>query len=113
MSVQCGAVGEERQAIPFTMYITMTSSTPGSVHVIYHDLNFVDYPILAGTTVQISLAGGSKPGIDDAIEVEGLNGAFLIGQASIITDEDARPNPVINTSLCTTTPAGVTPPFGI
>ena len=55
----------------------------GLVRVTYNDLDFVDYPIQAGTTLNITMAaGGSNP--DKAIKVsgDGTGGSVLIGQMS-------------------------------
>jgi hypothetical protein len=121
VSVQCGAsMGHhhaKRQA--FTMHITMTNrgdsglgGTNGFVRVTYHDTDFVDYAIQVGTTVQITLAGGGTPGVDDIIKVTSQGGAVLIGQASLITDEDAKPHPLLDGhSFCTTTANGHVSPI--
>ncbi len=117
-SVQCGALKAgvaPPKPIAFPMYITMTNrgdlgGVNGFVRVKYRDLDFVDYAIKAGTTVQISLAGGSTLGVDDVIGVTGVGGAVLIGQASVILDPAAKPNPLVSaTSFCTTSPAHAQP----
>jgi hypothetical protein len=111
-SVQCGATKaspNNPKPAAFTMHITMTNRSDlggvnGFVRVKYADLDFVDYAIPAGTTVQISLAGGGTPGVDDVIGVTGVGGAILIGQASVILQADAKPHPSVSAiSYCTTT----------
>jgi hypothetical protein len=116
VSVQCAASnGTKPQA--FTMHVTMTNradlgGTDGFVRVTYHDTDFVDYAIQKNTTVQISLAGGGTPGVDDVIKVTSTGGALLIGQASLITGGNAKPHPLLGgTSFCTTTAAGGTSPI--
>jgi len=115
VSVQCGATKPRGAA--FTMHITMTNrgdlgGVAGFVRTTYLDTDFVDYAIPIGTTVQISLAGGGTPGVDDAIKVTGVGGAVLIGQASILLHTDAKPHPLLGgKSYCTTTPAGEASPF--
>jgi hypothetical protein len=55
----------------------------GFVRVTYNDLDSVDYPIQAGTTLNITMAaGGSNP--DKAIKVsgDGTGGSVLVGQMS-------------------------------
>jgi len=64
------------------------------VRVTYQDADFVDYAIAANDTVQISLAGGHKPGTDQIITVTGQGGAVLIGQESII-GTGILPNPAL------------------
>ena len=118
-SVQCGAIKANPlspKPAAFTMHITMTNrgdlgGVDGFVRVKYRDLDFVDYAIPKNTTVQISLAGGGSPGVDDAIGVTGVGGAVLIGQASVILHTDAKPNPLISTtgSFCTTSPSSPQP----
>jgi len=115
VSVQCGATKPKGTA--FTMHITMTNrgdlgGVAGFVRTTYLDTDFVDYAIPIGTTVQISLAGGGTPGVDDAIKVTGVGGAVLIGQASILLHTDAKPHPLLGGSdFCTTTPDGEASPF--
>ena len=118
VSVQCGATkASSRRPMAFTMHITMTNrgdlgGVAGFVRTTYLDTDFVDYAIPVGTTVQISLAGGGTPGVDDAIKVTGVGGAVLIGQASIILHTDGKPHPLLGGSaFCTTTPAGEASPF--
>ena len=122
VSVQCGATkanATSPKPVAFTMHITMTNrgdlgGSDGFVRVTYRDTDFVDYALPKNTTVQISLAGGGTPGVDDAIKVTsgGTGAALLIGQASIILHTDAKPNPVISTSsFCTTTPSPGPSPF--
>ncbi len=84
-SVQCSASG------PFTMHISMTNrgdvgGVNWFVRVTHQDLDLVDYAIPANTTVQISLIGGSSPGIDNIIKVsgDGPGGSALIGQVSAL-----------------------------
>ena len=127
VSVQCGAIqgsSSNPRRTAFTMFITMGNrgdsglgGVDGGVRVTYQDGDFVDYPIKAGETLQMSLAGGGTPGVDQAIKVSSspgpLAGAVLIGQVSLITDR-GKPNPVIDPtgiSFCNTTPAGSPSPF--
>lgn len=126
VSVQCGATrlndDDEAKPTAFLMFITMGNRSDsgiggvdGGVRVTYQDGDFVDYPIKAGETLQISLSGGGTPGVDQAIKVTSspgpLAGAVLIGQVSLLT-EKGKPNPLISTeSFCTTTPFGGMPPF--
>ncbi|HEV8712422.1 MAG TPA: hypothetical protein VGX03_06285 [Candidatus Binatia bacterium] len=121
-SVQCGATkasANNPKPVAFTMYITMTNrgdlgGVDGFVRVTYRDLDFVDYAIPANTTVQISLAGGGTPGVDDIIKVsgDGSGGSVLIGQASIILHTDGKP-PLATAggkkAFCTTSPASPAP----
>jgi hypothetical protein len=114
VSVQAGATAgtaTKPKPAPFTLYITMTNrtdlgGTDGFVRVTYNDGDFVDYNIAAGGTVQITLAGGGTPGVDDLITVTGQGGAILIGQISLIT-EKGKPHPGLagqdGNSFCTTT----------
>ena len=118
VSVQCGAKkANDQQAAPFTMHITMTNrgdlgGVNGFVRVTYRDTDFVDYAIPANTTVQITLAGGGTPSVDNLVKVTGTGGALLIGQASVILHADAKPHPLLGgTAYCTTTPAGTSSPF--
>ena len=76
---------------PFSMHITMTNlgnagGVNGFVRVTYQDGDGVSYAIPVNTTVQISLAGGSAPGLDDAIRVsgDGAGGSVLAGQVSVL-----------------------------
>ena len=111
-SVQCGATSGNATTpspTPFLMHITMTNrgdlgGVQGFVRTTYHDGDFVEYAIPANTTVQISLAGGGTPGVDDEIVVTGTGGAVLIGQASIAVSSGGRPLPDLG-SFCTTTKA--------
>ena len=111
-SVQCGATSGNTTTpslSPFAMHITMTNradlgGVQGFVRTTYHDGDFVEYAIPANTTVQISLAGGGTPGVDDEIVVTGTGGAVLIGQASIAVSSGGRPLPDLG-SFCTTTKA--------
>ncbi len=112
VSVQCGALQSVSPptAVAFVFHTTMTNrgdlgGVNGFVRVTYHDGDFVDYAIPANTTVQISLAAGGTVGTDDAIKVTSRGGAVLVGQASIIVQQGAKPNPAIGstTSFCTTT----------
>ncbi len=114
VSVQCGAVGNANQAVPFVIHITMTNrgdsglgGTNGFVRTTYHDGDFVDYAIPVNTTVQISLAGGGTLGVDDAVKVTNAgSGAVLIGQISLIANAPAKPLPLISPiAFCTTTTA--------
>ncbi|HEX3409310.1 MAG TPA: hypothetical protein VHS07_03480 [Candidatus Binataceae bacterium] len=75
LSVQCGAtVGNSRNPQPgaFTMNITMTNRTDlggaaGFVRVNYADGNFVDYAIPVDTTLNMNIAGGGTPGVDESL----------------------------------------------
>jgi hypothetical protein len=76
---------------PFIMHITMTNlgnvgGVNGFVRVTYQDGDGVSYAIPVNTTLQISLAGGSAPGLDDAIRVsgDGAGGSVLAGQVSVL-----------------------------
>jgi hypothetical protein len=101
------------------MYITMTNrgdlgGVDGFVRVTYRDHDFVDYAIPANTTVQITMAGGGTPGVDDIIKVsgDGPGGSVLIGQASIILHADGKPPLPTGTggkAFCTTSPASPAP----
>ncbi len=123
VSVQCGAfrdidrsgtvnAGDEPAA--FLVHITMTNrgdlgGADGGVRVTYKDTDFVDYPIAAGETVNITMAAGGTPDVDDLITVTSspgpLAGALLIGQMSIFVDrKKAVPHPDVAPSFCTTTP---------
>ncbi len=116
VSVQCGAAkADGHQPAPFTMYITMSNRSAiggvsGLIHVKYHDGDLVDYAIPVDTTVQITLAGGT-PGTDDVIEVTGTNGAKLVGQVSLMTQNGVKHNSLLGKNFCTTTPFGQNPPF--
>ena len=113
-SVQCGATKIEKpggvityKPTSFTVHITMSNiGVNGFVRVTYQDTDFVDYAIPAGTTVQISLAGGGTVGVDQIITVtNGGSGAVLVGQISIITDDGAKPHPALDPiNYCTTSP---------
>lgn len=122
-SVQCGATKASPSSpkpAAFTMHITMSNrgdlglgGVDGKIRVKYADTDFVDYLIPLNTTVQISLAGGGTPGVDDVITVcgDGTGGSVLIGQASIILHTDAKPNPLLGVNaFCTTTNSAGTPP---
>jgi len=118
VSVQCGAAkAAGSQRAPFVMYITMSNRSAiggvnGLIHVKYHDGDLVDYAIPVDTTVQITLAGGSTPGTDDAIEVTGTDGAKLVGQVSLMTQNGVKPKALLGgKNFCTTTPFGSSPPF--
>ena len=112
-SVQCGATKIEKpggvityKPTSFTVHITMTNrgdlgGANGFVHVAYQDGDFVEYAIPAGTTVQISLAGGGTPDVDQIITVTGTGGAVLVGQMSIITEDGAKPIPPLSPNYCT------------
>jgi hypothetical protein len=101
VSVQAGATADSA-ALPlkrtsFVVHITMTNrgdcgGENGFVKVKYQDGDFVDYAIPKDTTIQISLAGGGTPGVDQIITVSGTGGAVLVGQISLITDE-GKPHP--------------------
>jgi hypothetical protein len=89
---------------PFTMHITMTNrgdagGEAGFIRVTYRDLDGVSYAIPTNTTVQISLVGGSIPGVDDTIKVsgDGAGGSVLVGQASMLAD--------LGVAFCCTSPA--------
>jgi len=113
-SVQCGAIKAPGQpkAAAFTMNITMTNRADlggldGFVRVTYQDNDFVDYHIPAGTTLNITLAGGGTLGVDDIIIVtDGGSGAVLIGQVSLHTHH-GKPHPNLpgqdGDDFCTTT----------
>lgn len=124
VSVQAGATGgNERHLRPtaFTVHITMTNradlgGSNGFVRVTYADTDFVDYPIAAGTTLQMTLAGGGTTNVDDIITVTGRSGAVLVGQISLIT-ASGKPHPGLpignprvaqgshGKNYCSTTPA--------
>jgi hypothetical protein len=114
VSVQCGATagGKEQKPAIFTMHVTMTNrgdlgGAQGFVRVLYQDGDFVDYAIPPNTSVQISMAGGGTPGVDDivTVHVDGGGGSMLIGQASLSTDK-GKPHPNLpgqdGKSFCTT-----------
>ena len=119
-SVQCGATKPELKLgvltfkpTAFVIHITMSNraAVDALIHVDYQD-DAVEYAIPAGTTVQISLAGGGSPGSDQIITVKQAGGAVLQGQISLITD-DGKPHPNLpNQALvhpgnyCTTCPPG-------
>jgi hypothetical protein len=73
----------------------------------------VDYAIPVDTTVQITLAGGGTSGTDDVIEVTGTNGAKLVGQVSLMTQNGVKHNSLLGKNFCTTTPFGQNPPFSL
>ncbi len=124
VSVQCGAfkdvdgsesVNAGDLPAAFRVFITMGNrsdsgigGTDGFVRVTYRDTDFVDYAIPAGTTLNLSLAGGGTLGVDDVIKVTSTSGAVLIGQMSIYLDSQAGdPHPDVDAGLvsfCTTTP---------
>jgi hypothetical protein len=95
ISVQCGATnsqGKSFKPTAFVVYITMTNradlgGTNGFVRVTYQDGDFVEYAIPTGTTLQITLAGGGTPDVDQIITVTGAGGAVLVGQMSLSTDQ--------------------------
>ena len=63
----------------------------GFVRVTYNDLDFVDYPTPAGTTLNITMAaGGSDP--DKAVKVsgDGPGGSVLVGQMSAESSQPVR-----------------------
>jgi hypothetical protein len=106
-SVECGASHST-----FTIHITMTNRSdlgggPGFVRVTYHDGDFVDYAIPVDTSLQISLAGGGTPGVDDLIKVTDGGAARLIGQESILLQKSGKPLPETAPSYCITDPPGV------
>ena len=124
-SVQCGAfkdldssetiTGDDLPAA-FTLYITMGNRSDsglggvdGGVRVTYTDGDFVDYPIAAGETVNITMAAGGFLPFDSFITVTSspgpLDGAVLIGQISLFLDSKAGvPHPFLaDNSFCTTT----------
>jgi len=113
-SVQCGAIQARGlpKAAAFTMNITMTNRADlggldGFVRVTYQDTDFVDYHIPAGTTLNITLAGGGTLGVDDIIIVtDGGSSAVLIGQVSLHTHH-GKPHPDLpgqdGDDFCTTT----------
>jgi len=96
VSVQAGATnpqGKNFRPVSFVVYITMTNGgADGFVTVTYQDGDLVNYAIPANTTMQISLAGGGTPGVDQIITVTGTSGAILVGQISLITD-NGHPHP--------------------
>ena len=111
-SGQCGATKIENinhvpvnKPTSFIVHITMTNrgDLDGFVRVTYQDSDFVNYAIPKGTTVQISLAGGGTPNVDQLITVtNGESGAVLLGQMSLIT-EDGKPIAPLAPNFCTTT----------
>ena len=118
VSVQCGATrGGAHHPGPgaFTMNITMTNRSDlggaaGFVRVTYADGDFVDYAIPVDTTLNMSLAGGGTPGVDDIITVShGTSAAVLVGQVSLLTSNPVKPISTLpgqtGRSFCTTTTA--------
>jgi hypothetical protein len=96
VSVQAGATGYQGNKFKptsFVVHITMTNGgVDGHVKVAYQDGDGVNFAIAANATLQISLAGGGTPGVDQIITVTGINGAVLVGQISLITD-NGQPHP--------------------
>ena len=117
VSVQCGATsGNPHRPKPgaFTMNITMTNRTDlggaaGFVRVTYADGDFVDYAIPVDTTLNMNIAGGGTPGVDDIIKVtHGTSAAVLVGQVSLLTSNPNKPIAGLpgqnGKNFCTTTP---------
>ena len=69
----------------------------GFVRVTYNDLDFVDYPIPAGTTLNITMAAGGSDS-DKVVKVsgDGSGGSMLVGQMSAESSQTVR---------CCTSPA--------
>jgi len=113
LSATCGAVfniGTLSKAA-FVLYITMTNrpeadldfpnlsigGVDGFVRVqnmtnAFVQDDVIDYAIPVGTTLQITLAGGSSFDVDQIYRVSAFGGANLVGQVSLITDK-GRPHP--------------------
>ena len=88
LNVICSCVDSHGKPRPCQIKITMGNrgdlgGDNGFVRTTYNDLDFVDYPILANTTVNITLAAGGGSA-DKAIKVsgDGAGGSVLIGQMS-------------------------------
>jgi hypothetical protein len=80
------------------------SGGAGAVRVEYEDGDSVAYQIPAGGTLNISLAAGGRPGLDQLITVREVGAANLSGQMSILIQEPSRPHPSVAPDFCTTSP---------
>src|SRR5712691_2201904 len=84
-NVICSCVNSEGKHMGCQIKITMGNrkdlgGVDGFVRTTYNDLDFVDYPIPAGTTVNITLASAQLA--DRAVKVsgDGPGGSVLVGQ---------------------------------
>ena len=101
-NVICSCVNPVGKPMGCQIKITMGNradlgGVAGFFRTTYNDLDFVDYPLPTGTTVNITLASGQLA--DRAVKVsgDGTGGSVLVGQMSAESAHEPR---------CCTTPAG-------
>ena len=79
-----GAICGASKGEPYTFHLAVANfGSDGFVRLTYHDGDFVNFPILAGGSLSLSQAAGSKGGADRVVRVSnGGSAAQLAGSLS-------------------------------